>query len=662
MSTPWWRLPFRTFQTNLREVDADLDVEAVLDTIVDYGADTWLLNVGGVVANYPSDLDSQTVNPYLTRRAGGDLVGDAVSAARRRGVRVLARMDFSKIDAARAEQHPEWCFVDAAGAPQVYNGLISTCPSGPYYQEEMFRTVAEVLQRYEISGFFVNMMSFNERDYSRRYRGVCHCEPCRRGFGRHAPGVELPTGPDSPSYPAWQQYTAVVLGSLNSRMRSHLKQLRPQAALILGPQSDITFYEANNAVGRQLWHHATAEAVSAARAVDPDRPVLVNSVGFVDMPYRWAGEDPHRFAQYLLQAMSRGAQPSTYVMGRGYDCGHLALGTGSRLTTFHRDHAATYTNLRSDAQVALVRPTRTDADSLAEYRGCYLSLSERHVPFDVVGQEAVPDVDLGRFALLVLPHLGALQPAQAQAVQDFLGHGGAVAATGDSAWQDGTLQLADAVPLATQRARFSNEEALRALHLPLGDGDHAPVLGAFLALAPAPETQSDWFALGRAPYGPPEKCYGHPMTPHPGWVSGPVGAGRLGLLPWLPGLTYHQVGLQRVRDAWVDKALTLAPRLRRPVTTLPAQVEVVVGRTPTSTIVHLLNRSGDAAGRFIQPLPLGTHTLTLPASARPISVYAHVSGRELEWSLEGGDLTVSTPELDLFEVVEVHWPTTSSHD
>ncbi|MFI6674487.1 hypothetical protein [Kribbella sp. NPDC050470] len=107
----WWHEPFRMFQTNLREIDAGLDVEKVLDYLVEFGADTWLLSVGGILSNYPTDLDFQTRNPYLAERPSGDLVGDAVKAAARRGIRVMGRMDFSKIDRRRAEAHPDWCFV-----------------------------------------------------------------------------------------------------------------------------------------------------------------------------------------------------------------------------------------------------------------------------------------------------------------------------------------------------------------------------------------------------------------------------------------------------------------------------------------------------------------------------------------------------------------------
>ena len=73
-TTEWRRHSFRIFQTNIREVDSGLDVERVVQDIVDFGANVWLLNAGGIVSHYPSKLPFQHPSPWLNDRPSGDLL------------------------------------------------------------------------------------------------------------------------------------------------------------------------------------------------------------------------------------------------------------------------------------------------------------------------------------------------------------------------------------------------------------------------------------------------------------------------------------------------------------------------------------------------------------------------------------------------------------
>lgn len=665
----WWQQPFRMFQTNLREIDAGLDVERVLDYIVDYGANAWLISVGGILSNYPTALPFQTVNPYLANRPSGDLIGDAVAAASKRGVHVLARMDFSKIDHRRAEEHPEWCFVDAVGEPQVYNGLTSVCPSADYYQKRLFDVIDEVLQGYPIDGFFFNWMSYNEVDYSKQYRGVCQCTSCQRAFRAFAPDAALPVGPESPHYSTWRQFTQSMLNDLTARVRAHIAERRPAAALILGDRADIIFHEANNAVGRPLWHHRTSEHVSSAKSFRPDVPVLVNSVGFVDMPYRLAGEEPHHFAQYLIQAISHGAIPSTYIMGTPEVIDYECLDIGAEIVRFHRDHADVYRDLVSDAPVALLRPDplRRPADRLAaasaEFQGLYLSLLERHVPFDVLPEDKLVARALGpyglcQYAVLVLPDLDALAPEVAASIDEFVDQGGTLVATGAAGLDGDRVQLAS-LPISRRLASRDNVEAVRSLHVATLIGARSlpvPVIGAFHSVELRPNAEAKLSAISRAPYGPPEKCYGHIPIQQPGLVRGRFGKGAVGMLPWTVGRGYREVGLSAHRDVFIDAVLGLRPGVvvRSGIgggAQLPEQVEIVRGRSLTGQVIHLLNRTGDADQRFRAPVPIPPATLAV--DARHGRARALRAGTELPILTAGNQPYVQLPEVHYFEVVVI---------
>lgn len=669
------------FQTNLRETDAALDVEAVLDVIGRHGADTWLVNAGGILSFYPTELPFQTRNPHLAERPGGDLLGDAVRGAHARGVRVMARMDFSKVAPRIAAEHPEWCFVSPTGQPQEYNDLVSVCPSGEYYQDRTFKILDEVMDRYPIDGFFFNWFGFNEVDYASTYHGVCHCMACHSAFAAFGHGTALPLGPGDASYPLWREFSAETVELLTARIRAHIASRHPDAGLILGEASDIVFHEANNAVGRELWPHATAESVSASASFRPDVPVLVNAVTFVDMPYRMAGEEPHHFAAYLTQTLARGGNPSTYIMGVPGEIPYPALDVAGRLTRFHAEHAGVYANLWPAAAVGLVRLPRVGIEhglasrSREEFRGWYTALQERHVPFDVLALEHVEEIDgageLDRYTLLVLPDVGPIPPSLARILDAFVERGGRLVSTGSSAIADGAIQLAS-MPATRERAVQRDAERLKGTYvaaspvLERGSGTYPspvlPVIGAFHYLDWDDDADRHLTLLARAPYGPPEKAHGQRPVNHPGYGIGHHGGGTTALVPWTPGRTYHQLGLSAVRDVLVDLVLEILDGADPVRVQAPEQVEVTVHRSGDDLVVHLLNHSGARRRSFGPPLPVRGVTVGVSADGGLPTARALVADVLCEVT-DGGDgsAVVHVPQVDLFEVLVLHPMTIEEH-
>jgi putative glycosyl hydrolase-like family 6 (GHL6) protein/glycosyl hydrolase family 42 (putative beta-galactosidase) len=678
---PWWLAPFGMFQTNLREIDAGLDVERVLDYIATHGADTWLLSVGGILSNYPTDLPFQTRNPYLAERQSRDLVGDAVRAASARGVRLMARMDFSKVSARIAAEHPEWCYVSPTGQSQEYSGLVSVCPSGQYYQAKTFQVLDEVIARYPVDGFFFNWFGFNEVDYSKVYNGVCQCLSCQRGFELHSGLKELPTGPTSPGYAAWQIFAADTIVKLTARLRAHIADRRPQACL-LGRTGDIIFHEANNALGRELWHHATSEAVSVARAYRPEVPVLVNSVTFMDMPYRMAGEQPEQFAQYLVQAISRGANPSTYIMGTPGQIPYPCLPIAGEITRFHRRWRQVYDGMRPSARTALVRPDRlaqSAADnqrSTAEFRGIYSALQELHIPFDVIPHEHIvamrDNASLKRYALIVLPDLGDVSEDAARTLDTFVSEGGRLVATGSSGLgHGGPVQLA-CLAAERQLAVTSKPDLLWSTYIaPLQDsgeantypGPIAPVYGAYHFCDWKPAAEHRRAMLARAPFGPPEKAYGNVQVGHPGYVIWSHGRGRTVMIPWTIGRAYRDLGLTVVRDLINEVVAQLLDGEVQVSADLPEQVELTLHQTGDRTVIHLVNMSGARRTNFGPPIAARNGVLRLRAKPSA-TAHALVSDTNCDVKTDGDELTIDLPDIGLFEVIVIGDQIThgTSHD
>ncbi|HET6706319.1 alpha-amylase family protein, partial [Amycolatopsis sp.] len=546
-----WQQPFTVFQTNLQEIDATMDVEAALDVIEDHGADTWLVNAGGISAFYPTDLAYQARNPFLADRPSGDLLGDAVAAATRRGIRVLARLDLSKVTATTAAAHADWLFASAAGKPQVYQALYSTCPSGEYYQQRAFDILDEVLDRYPVDGFFFNWFNFNERDYSEVVHGVCHCASCVKRFAEFSGGQDLPDGLDSPTFSLWRRYTETTKAELGRRYADHLAARNRDVALVLNQGGTIRYQEGNNAFrhlpGKELWPHATAEAVSAHVSARPGSPLVVNVPAHIDSTYRMGAEQPEHVAQHLLQAIARGGNPSTYILGAPGRLPMTSISQARHVTRFHRGHRSLYAALRPAATIGLVRPASGwgRRDTLDEFRGIYQALQQKHLPFDVLPLGDLTSMPLDRYRLLVLPNVGPVGPDSAAVLDEFVTRGGNLLSTGNSGFTaDGGAELTAFPALRRIGPELSGNEVW-STYATLDeqpridgnafDGSVVPVYGSNARCVWKPGTTRTGTILAQAPWGPPELAYGHTATGDPAVASIGHGSGTSSVLTWTVG-------------------------------------------------------------------------------------------------------------------------------
>jgi len=665
--TTWWQRPFRMLQTNLREIDAGMDVEQVLDDIEEHGANAWLVNGGGILSFYPSDLEFQTRNPFLAERPSGDFVGDALAAARARGVRVLARMDFSKVSVAIGRRHPDWLFVSSEGKNQVYNGLLSVCPSGAYYQEKAFEVLEEFAGRYPVDGFFFNWMSFNELDYDYHYWGACHCEACVVAFDAFSDGVSLPSSTDDPAYLLWREFTAAQLNDLTSRFRSQISSLLPAAALVLGDKADIMFHEANSKVGRDFWPHATGQAVSLSKSHRPAVPVLVNSAVFLDMPYRYAAIGDDHYAMYFAQAISRGAIPSTYTMGTPQAAPFPNLEAGGSVTRFQRDNEPVYDGLVQDSSTLLVRRggSRTASwwadDGDLEFRGCYEALQRAHIPFDMTSAQDISETltaaGAERYRVVVLADVGTLSEGAVATLDEWVTSGGHLIATGSSGFADANVQL-ETSPAVAQVAIYESPAQLKNMYVAeatpgRGDGYEriSPIFGEYRFATYRASAVQSGTVLAQVPFGPPEQCYGSNETEYPGVATLESGTGSHTVFPWTVGTTARILGTPLTPGLLTDLVTRFGGSGGWGATDLPSSVEVVIGRNRDESIVHLLNFSGLQRNTIGVPITIRDAKIIVPG--RVVNARSLRSGQHLEVERHHENSAILLPPIGLFDVVVI---------
>src|SRR2546429_2525989 len=102
----WYATMRRCGQLNLNERDPlTLDVATWIDYWASLELDALLLNGGGIVAFYPTDIPYHHKSEFLGSR---DLFGELVAAATARRLRVVARMDCNYAYEDALQGHPEW--------------------------------------------------------------------------------------------------------------------------------------------------------------------------------------------------------------------------------------------------------------------------------------------------------------------------------------------------------------------------------------------------------------------------------------------------------------------------------------------------------------------------------------------------------------------------
>jgi len=78
------------------------------------------------------------------------------------------------------------------------------------------------------------------------------------------------------------------------------------------------------------------------------------------------------------------------------------------------------------------------------------------------------------------------------------------------------------------------------------------------------------------------------------------------------------------------------------------------GRTDRSArLLHLINHSGHFGASYVAPIPIRDLEVELPTEGEPSGVAGLVAGRSYAWSANDGRLSISVPELGLFEAMRI---------
>lgn len=641
----WWEgYPWRMIQTNLREIDMlDIDAETYAQQLADYGATVVTLNAAGIIASYETALDFQTQSPFLS----GSSLRELIDACHKRGIRVIARTDFSKIREPIFEQHTDWAYRSRTGDVVNFFGNIQTCPNGAYQKEKSLEILKEVLTTHAFDGVFCNMSGFLVVDYSGTYHGPCHCDNCKRLF-KEQYGLEVPQR-DDPRNPDYRKYSAFKSAVTKAHWEELVQTVRDVSPELAINGLDYIRTESATEIGIAQWQYSASSNARKTAGPLRTRPADSASVDFLGFRYRYTSVSDPQLALRQWQNIANAGSVSLYIMGHlGNHKDRTALTASKPAFTFLKQHEALYTGLTSAAKVLLVNKALM-ARNDPEVYGFVRALTESHIPFDEVKlAELTPEL-LTRWDLVILGDVKKFDKEQAAMLDAYAEQGGTILATGST----GGLRC-----LGVEQVRSMQTDLMSTVfEVAEADEEKFPRSRAAHYIAPGPayvgavwsaETKTWLPQIPEHPFGPPELCYYTEVTDNAGVGVTPYGKGQGVYVPWLIGSFYFNEGYDNTLHAMQDilHELCGVPEL---APDLHPSVEVTLAQKPGLLVVQLVNGSGVFANSYFDPIPMQNLRLRLPG-VQAAETYT-LNGGKAECRVEGEDLIITLDQLKEFEAI-----------
>ncbi len=691
----WYDLMRRCGQLNLNERDPlTLEVAPWIDYWASLRVDALLLNGGGIVAFYPTGVPLHHRSEFLGSR---DLFGELVSEAKRRTIRVVARMDcnYAYEDALRAR--PEWFERNRDGSPRPHGEspwLFKTCMFGPYFTDQMPAIYREIAGRYDVDGFFTNGWP------STGALEVCYCENCRKVY-RDGVGGEPPDQTDATS-PLYRKYYDVYMRRVSdvwSGWQTAVAAKRPDIVYVGNLGGGIQTVKNVADLGRVArWFNADHQGRSGdtpiwacaqqgrvAQSVMGGRPITNVTGAYSNSRVTWrhVAKPAAETTMWLAQTVATGMVPWFHWLG-GAPEDQRWRETGRQFFTWLAEHERHFRNRRSIADVAVLYPQRTIAfyrsggpgswrgaerAQTTEYlQGFYLALLEGRFAFDFVHEDLLDGDALARYRVLLLPNAAYLSDRQCDQIRRYAASGGSIVATYETSkyteWGDARPDFALADVLGASAA--GPVMGVRNGYMRIEQ--RTPIVTGFdgTALLPGPENRVPIHArAGDAPVltvvpgypaFPPEMVFPRtPRTDEPAAIFRQQGTSRVAYFA-------GDVDRTRWRSGSEDLSRLLRNAIRWARGDEPAPVavsgdgmaEIVAWETEDGYALHLLNYNNPNMTRafMTETSPLGRQQVSLQvAPDRAIKeVRALRTDRRLPFTQRGRTVRFDVPSVADYEV------------
>lgn len=662
----WWKdYPWRMIQTNLREIDMeDIRAERFVDDILDFKANVVLLNAAGIISNYTTDLPFHYQSPYLK----SDSLKEIVDLCHKNNIRVLARMDFSKVRYEIYEKNPDWAFRTIDGDIMNYNGYVQVCINGKYQQDYAFKIIKETFDKIAFDGLFCNMGGFQNRDYDFKDYGFCHCNSCKRKFSEMY-NEELPKEADfnNPVYGKYLRFQENVLKTYRKKVVDYIKGISKE---ICFDDEEYGRIEASTEYNRKLPHFPYL-ASSNCRAIIGDGSSNIicsnTSVEFIGYALRHVSVSPALQELRLWQNLTNLGALDYYIMGRIDK--HLDRSSFQRIKKvfhFHEKNQQSYMGLKNKAQVLLKRTHRWE--SSPEEKGWIRTLTECHIPFAEIIPSEFMQADLSKYKLLILADIKNFTEDEAKKVDEYVRNGGRVVATGETGLYDPYVgfrgnQILEC--LGVNSVKEIRNDMISSMFL-LSKKDkkvftsyvdtEVIAVGDKMVFVESNEDTKKYFKLiPPHMYGPPEKAYFTETTDTPGVTKYSYGRGKSIYIPFLPGAFYNKGGHSNTFHFMKD-ILTNMCQIKSIGEDVNPMVEISLSEKENGDLfVQFVNNSGCFSLSFFDPIPIYNSKVSIESNNKPKSAISIRTGNSIELKYEDSIIYMVLDKLEDYDAIMIEF-------
>ncbi len=677
---PWHQRIRRIGQLNFNERDpVELDVEQWADYWASLKVDAVLVSVTGILAFYPTRVPFHRRSQFLGDR---DLFGACTAAAKKRGLRVIARTspDLNWEDAVKA--HPEWFMRDENGGFLAHGEdprLFQTCTFSTYFTEHMPAIMREVQANYDVDGIFTNgWPAFGSLP-------VCYCAECRKL-----------AKPRSPEY--WEQFTERV-ATLWKLYDGIAKEKKPDSLFFANMGGGIhatpnlkrlasvcEWFNCDNQGrgGEALPIWGASQQGRVATAIMKGRTITnVTGAWSTCGSVRWRNVTKSRPEAeiWMDQTAASGMTIWYHWLGaqKGLGEDRRWQKIGRRYMEWLARHDLHFERVRGVANVGVVMGQRSHLfytppgeGGMSQFiDGLYYALIEGRFMFEFVHEDDLGPESIGKYSALLLPNIAWLSDAQCAQLRDYVAAGGSLMASFETAMFDEKGRRRANSGLADLFGIDSVGEVAG----PKGNGFYARIESPHEILRGFEDT--NWIPGGayRLPVKasgplvlsvvpahtayPPELSYAPvDRTDEPAVVARDNGRSRLLYFPgdiertaWRSGHTDLSLLLQN-SVAWLTGG-------RQPVTVQgEGVIECFVWETPPGFAVHLLNYTNPNMhkGWLRRHYPVGEQKvrMILPSGRSVVRVELLRSERVIAFRQDGNTVEFTIPRVDDYEVAALY--------